>query len=123
MAVQLLSLSCKLLFIVYCCAVITRTASTTLDGTGGDEIIPNPRASDDIFKSPTRFSPLKSNRQLVWLNQQPISVETSTTLSTTVITLTCTASTTACAGRRRRQALLESLLDQQFELDPSPVSK
>lgn len=40
----------------------------------------------------------------------------------TTVIFTCTVSTTACAGRRRRRAVFSDLFEDQF-LSPSPVHK
>lgn len=53
-----------------------------------------------------------------------ISLVTVTKYTTSFLFFTCTVSTTACAGRRRR-AVLSDLIDdlRQFEVSPSPVNK
>jgi hypothetical protein len=47
---------------------------------------------------------------------------TVTTTSTSTFTTTCTKSTTACAGRRRREAILADLIDHQQHVKIDPTS-
>lgn len=52
-----------------------------------------------------------------------VSVKTITTTSTSIVGVTCTLSTTACVGRRRRQVLSDLFEESQFVLTPSPVKQ
>lgn len=47
---------------------------------------------------------------------------TVTTTSTSTFTTTCTKSTTACSGRRRREAILADLIDHQQHVKIDPTS-